>query len=218
MVFIPNIVYMNSRSHDIVIIEDNPDIRLGFQILINSTSVYFVTETFGDCESALLKIISLKPRIILMDIDLPGMNGIEGTKRIKSMLPKTDIVIITVFENSTRVFDALCAGATGYLTKNSTHTELLDALDEIILGGSPMSANIARMVTTSFQKAHTSPFSEKEKIVLRLLVQGKSYKSIANQLDLSIDTIKFHIKNIYLKLQVNNKEDAITIAVANKMV
>lgn len=209
---------MNSKQHDIVIIEDNPDIRFGFQILINSTSNYLVTETFEDCESALTKISSLNPRIILMDIDLPGMNGIEGTKQIKNMLPKTDIVIITVFENSTRVFDALCAGATGYLTKNSNHTELLDALDEIILGGSPMSANIARMVTTSFQKARTSPFSEKEKIVLQLLVQGKSYKSIANQLDLSIDTIKFHIKNIYLKLQVNNKEDAIAKAVSEKLV
>lgn len=209
---------MNSKQHDIVIIEDNPDIRFGFQILINSTSNYLVTETFEDCESALPKIASLNPRIILMDIDLPGMNGIEGTKQIKNILPKTDIVIITVFENSTRVFDALCAGATGYLTKNSNHTELLDALDEIILGGSPMSANIARMVTTSFQKARTSPFSEKEKIVLQLLVQGKSYKSIANQLDLSIDTIKFHIKNIYLKLQVNNKEDAIAKAVSEKLV
>jgi DNA-binding NarL/FixJ family response regulator len=209
---------MNIQKHDIVIIEDNPDIRLGFQILINSTSKYLVSETFEYCENALDKIVALNPRIVLMDIDLPGMNGIEGTKRIKNLLPKTDIIIITVFENSERVFDALCVGATGYLTKNSTHTELLDALDEIIIGGSPMSANIARMVTTSFQKARTSPFSEKEKLVLQLLVVGKSYKSIASQLDLSIDTIKFHIKNIYLKLQVNNKEDAITKALNQKLV
>lgn len=209
---------MSSQPHDIVIVEDNPDIRLGFQILINSTSNYCVTATFEDCETALTKIVSLNPRIVLMDIDLPGMDGIEGTKRIKGLLPKADIVIITVFENSKRVFDALCAGATGYLTKNSNHIELLDALGEIILGGSPMSANIARMVTTSFQKSNKSPFSEKEKNVLQLLVVGKSYKSIANQLDLSIDTVKFHIKNIYLKLQVNNKEDAIAKALSEKLV
>lgn len=209
---------MNILKHDIIIIEDNPDIRLGFQILINSTSKYWVSETFEDCESALLKVVALNPRIVLMDIDLPGISGIEGTKFIKNLLPKTDIIIITVFENSARVFDALCVGATGYLTKNSSHTELLDALDEIISGGSPMSANIARMVTTSFQKARVSPFSEKEKLVLQLLVIGKSYKSIASQLDLSIDTIKFHIKNIYLKLQVNNKEDAIAKAISEKLV
>lgn len=209
---------MNIHKHDIVIVEDNPDIRLGFQILINSTSKYTVLGTFEDCESAISKIVTLNPRIVLMDIDLPGINGIEGTKRIKALLPKTDIVIITVFENSARVFDALCVGASGYLTKNSNHTELLDALDEIILGGSPMSANIARMVTSSFQKARVSPFSEKEKMVLQLLVLGKSYKSIASQLDLSIDTIKFHIKNIYIKLQVNNKEDAIAKALSEKLV
>ena len=209
---------MNIQQHDIVIIEDNADIRLGFKILINATAKYVVHETFEDCESALPKIVSLNPRIVLMDIDLPGIDGIEGTRRIKNLLPKTDIIIITVFENSQRVFDALCAGATGYLTKNSNHVELLDALDEIIVGGSPMSANIARMVTTSFQKARNSPFSEKEKVVLQLLVVGKSYKSIANQLNLSIDTIKFHIKNIYLKLQVNNKEDAITKALSEKLI
>jgi DNA-binding NarL/FixJ family response regulator len=206
------------NKRDIVIIEDNADIREGFKLLINSTSNYHVSDTFEKCELAFNRIKSSPPHIILMDIDLPGMNGIEGSRKIKALHPKIEIIIITVFENSNRVFDALCAGATGYLTKNSSHVQLLSALDEVMQGGSPMSANIARMVASSFHKNLKSPLSEREHEVLSLLSDGKSYKSISDLLFISLATVKFHIKNIYIKLQVSSKEDAISTARDKKFI
>lgn len=208
---------MNTKK-DIVIIEDNIDVREGFKMLINSTADYRVSDTFETCELAFDRIKSSPPQIILMDIDLPGMNGIEGTRKIKSMYPQIEIIIITVFENSNRVFDALCAGATGYLTKNSSHIQLLSALSEVCEGGSPMSANIARLVAQSFHKNLNSPLSEREHEVLSLLSQGKGYKSISDMLYISLATVKFHIKNIYIKLQVSSKEDAITTARDKKII
>jgi len=209
---------MNTKSN-IVIVEDNQDIREGFKLLINSTSQYNVVETFDNCEQAIVALPKLNVDIVLMDIDLPGMNGIEGTREIKNKFPHIEIVIITVFENSNRVFDALCAGATGYLTKNSSHLQLLSALEDVKAGGAPMSANIARMVAGSFHKnTSSSSLSKREVEVLALLVDGKSYKSIAMQLDVSLSTVKFHIKNIYIKLQVTTKEDAISIAKKEKYI
>jgi DNA-binding NarL/FixJ family response regulator len=144
-----------------------------------------------------------------MDIELPGMDGIQGTKEIKKMLPKTKVIMVTVYENSRNVFDALCAGATGYLTKNTNSDKLIEALDELQAGGAPMSINIAKMVVESFKKAPDSVLTERETQVIEMLSQGSSYKSIALKLDISINTIKYHIKNTYDKLQVHSKEEAI---------
>jgi DNA-binding NarL/FixJ family response regulator len=209
---------MTNLPKNIILIEDNPDIRTGFQLLINSTAQYRMTHVFESCEKAFENSTSMQPDIVLMDIDLPGMNGIEGTKQIKALFPKAEVIIITVFENSDRVFEALCAGATGYLTKNSSHSQLLDALDEVTLGGAPMSANIARMVANSFHKQNSNLLSDRELDVLRLLVEGKSYKTISERLDISFSTVKFHIKNIYIKLQVSSKEDAIAKAKSQRIV
>ena len=209
---------MKSELKKIVIIEDNPDVGSGFELLINATENYKVIQVFENCKDALVDIKTLKPDIVLMDIDLPGMNGIEGTSIIKSLLPKTEI-IITVFENSERVFGAMNAGASGYLTKNNGYKELIDALDEVVKGGAPMSAKIARMVVKSFAKETiNNPLSKQESKVLSQLAEGKSYKSISNLLDVTLDTVKFHIKNIYIKLQVNNKEDAISEGKKNKYI
>lgn len=209
---------MNTDLKNIIIIEDNPDIRIGFQLLINSTGKFTVSDTFESCELAFEKIMSIKPDFVLMDIDLPGINGIEGTRYIKSILPQTEILIITIFENSSRVFEGLCAGASGYLTKNTNHIQLLSAIEELSLGGAPMSANIARMVAQSFVIKNNNLLSDREMEVLKLLVEGKSYKTIADYLDISLSTVKFHIKNIYIKLQVTSKEDAITKAKIQKIV
>ncbi|HMV03295.1 MAG TPA: response regulator transcription factor [Chitinophagales bacterium] len=210
---------MKSELKKIVIIEDNPDVGSGFELLINATENYKVIQVFENCKDALVDIKTLKPDIVLMDIDLPGMNGIEGTSIIKSLLPKTEIIIITVFENSERVFGAMNAGASGYLTKNNGYKELIDALDEVVKGGAPMSAKIARMVVKSFAKETiNNPLSKQESKVLSQLAEGKSYKSISNLLDVTLDTVKFHIKNIYIKLQVNNKEDAISEGKKNKYI
>ncbi len=208
---------MESKK-EIIIIEDNTDVREGLKLLINSTSEYCVTDVFESCEKAYDKVISSRPDIILMDIDLPGVNGIEGTSHIKTVLPKTEIIIITIFENSHRVFEALCAGASGYLTKNSNHIELLKALDEVIACGAPMSTNIARMVISSFHKNSASPLSERETQVLESMVEGKSYKSVADFLEISLGTVKFHIKNIYIKLQVSSREEAIAKARKEKYI
>ncbi len=210
---------MKEKLIEVVIIEDNYDLRSGFELLINATGRYRVTGVFDRCEEAICVIKSLTPNIVLMDIDLPGINGIEGTAIIKSLLPKTEIIIITVFENSERVFEAMCAGASGYLTKNNGQQELVTALNEVIKGGAPMSANIARMVVKSFAKnTIDNPLSKQETKILMLLAEGKSYKSIALSLHISLDTVKFHIKNIYIKLQVTNKEDAIVIGKKHKYI
>ena len=200
------------NKHKVVIVEDNLDVSEGFRTLINSTDHFEVTHTFDDAESALKNLENISPDIILMDIDLPGINGIEATNRIKQKFPKVNIIIITVFENSHRVYEALCVGATGYLTKNTNSAQLLNALDEVIEGGAPMSANIARMIVNSFHRNTKSPLTEKETSVLLKLSEGKSYKSTADLLFISLATVKFHIKNIYLKLQVCTKEEAITLA------
>lgn len=183
------------------------------------TKQYEVVNYYHQADEALKNIWKDKPDIALVDIDLPGgMNGIEATRKLKSLLPKCEIIIITVFENSTKVFDSLSAGATGYLTKNSNQLEVIDALDQITRGGSPMSPTIARMVVGSFKRNNNNPFTDKELLVLEALVEGKSYRSISLGMDVSIDTIRFHIKNIYLKLQVNTKEDAISKAKVNNWV
>ncbi|WP_044203313.1 response regulator transcription factor [Flammeovirga sp. OC4] len=197
----------------IIIVEDNQDVQEAFKLLIETkTNDYSVINTYDNCEDALSNLKTDLPEIVLMDIDLPGMNGIEGTRQIRQTLPKTDILIISVHENSQYVFDALCAGATGYITKNSNHTQLLKALDEVSAGGAPMSTHIAKLVVKSFRRESESPLTGRETDVLNLLAEGKSYMDIADQISVSKDTVKFHIKNIYLKLQVSNKIEAVTKA------
>ena len=202
----------------IEIVEDNDVVRDGLQLLINSMSDHTVVGAYGACEPAIKNLDKDLPDIILMDLDLPGMNGIEGTQRIKKMHPDIHIIVITVHEDSEMVFQALCAGASGYITKNANHSRLLDAIDEVQSGGSPMSSKIARMVVDSFQKNHNSPLSSRETEVLELLAKGKSYTVIADELFIHKETVKSHIKNIYFKLHVNSKADALEIARKNKLI
>lgn len=202
----------------IVIIEDNALLAEGYKKIINSSSIFYVIEIYNNCESAIKNLKHDQPDIILMDIELPKMNGVEGTKHIKSIHPKIEIIIVTVYENSSTVFDALCAGASGYLSKNSSKLELISALKEVMEGGAPMSINIAKMVVTSFRKSSNSVLSKRETEVLTLLASGKSYNSVAETLFISVNTIRFHIKNIYEKLQVNSKEEAIEKANKNKII
>jgi DNA-binding NarL/FixJ family response regulator len=209
---------MEEDTIKIIIIEDNDIIREGFELLINSMNTYEVIETFSSCEDAIKKVSRLEPDVVLMDIELPGMNGREGTKKIKSILPNPEIIVITIHENAELVFQALCAGASGYMTKNTDHSKLLNAINEVINGGAPMSTNIARMVVESFQLNQDSPLSERETQVLELLSKGKSYSIIANELFIHKETVKSHIKNIYFKLQVHSKAEAIEKAQKNKFI
>lgn len=204
----------------VIIIEDNMDICLSYSMLINKTNNYKVINTYQSGETAILNLSIDAPDIALVDINLQGnMNGIEVTKQIKITFPKIEIVIITIYENSNLVFESLSKGASGYLIKNSNKNEIIEALDLIVKGGSPMSPSIARMIVESFKKnIINNPFSEKENLVLDALVNGKSYKSIAEYLEISLDTVRYHIKNIYLKLQVKTKEEAISKAKTNNWI
>jgi DNA-binding NarL/FixJ family response regulator len=146
------------------------------------------------------------------------MHGIDGIKVIKKILPEVNIIVISVHENSQLVFESLVAGATGYITKSSNYNKVLEAINETMQGGAPMSTNIARLVVESFQRNQNSPLSPRETEVLELLAKGKSYSVIADELFIHKETVKSHIKNIYYKLQVNTKADAIEKAIKNKLI
>jgi DNA-binding NarL/FixJ family response regulator len=206
------------QSIRICIVEDDTLIRDGFALLINSTHGFRIINTYHRCEDALRNLLRDEPDVVLMDIELPGMNGIEGIEKIKKLRPKTNVIVVTVYENDELVFKALCAGAGGYLTKNMQPTRLLEAIREIQEGGAPMSTNIARMVVSSFQKNRNSPLTARETEVLELLAKGKSYTTIAEQLFVDKETIRTHIKNIYWKLEVHSKADAIAKATKEKLI
>tara|TARA_R110001583_G_scaffold52606_6_gene163152 strand:+ start:1268 stop:1897 length:630 start_codon:yes stop_codon:yes gene_type:complete len=199
-----------SKIYKVVIIEDNIPLGLGFAEVVKNTPNFKIANIYDNCEEAIENITYDNADIFLLDIELPGINGVEGAKEIKRLRPKSNIIMITVYENSDMVFDALCAGATGYLTKNLAPNELIDALNETAAGGAPMSIKIAKMVVSSFQKTPSKiELSPREKDVLSLLSEGNSYDSIAEKLFISKNTIKFHLKNIYIKLQVNSNIEAV---------
>jgi len=202
----------------IVIIEDDQLIRESFASLLNESDSLECVKTFESCEDALKEIEELNADLILMDIQLPGMSGIEGIKKIKKKIPEIDIIAVTVHEDPQYVFDALCAGASGYLTKNISPEHLIKAIFEVINGGAPMSTYIARMVINSFHKNSSSPLSPRETEVLQLLAKGKSYTMIADQLFINKETVRSHIKNIYIKLEVNSKAAALDKATREKLI
>lgn len=203
---------MNKR---ITIIEDIAAIREGFSAVLSSVDKYHVVNLYASCEEALSNLASDRPDIVLMDIELPGMNGIAGTAQIKKAMPECIVLIITVLEDSEKVFQSLCAGAGGYIVKNSNLESIVQTIDEALAGGAPMSLSIARMVVQSFQKQSDSPLSDRETVVLQSIAEGKSYSKIAIELFISKETVRSHIKNIYRKLEVSSKADALRIASSN---
>jgi len=196
----------------IMIVEDNDQIREGYALILNTNPKYNVVGAYSKCEKALKNLARDNADIIFMDIELPGMDGIKGIKEIKKLRPDIYIVVISVYEDNEKVFEALCAGASGYITKSSNYLELLDAVDQVLSNGAPMSSKIARMVVQSFQKNYNSPLSNRETQVLSLLSMGATYQSISNELEISLETVKTHVKHIYTKLQVTNKTDALDLA------
>ncbi|TSJ36495.1 response regulator transcription factor [Mucilaginibacter corticis] len=199
----------------IVIVEDNPRISEGFAAVIDQTQDYQVIGNYSDCEAALKNLAADAPDLVLMDIDLPGMDGIAGTQRIKKLRPECIVLIITVLEDSEKVFRSLCAGAGGYIVKNSDSGNILQDIAEALAGGAPMSLQIAKMVVRSFSRAADSPLSGRETEVLQGIAAGKSYTKIALDLFISKETVRSHIKNIYQKLAVSSKADALKIAGTN---
>ncbi|MBK7850403.1 MAG: response regulator transcription factor [Bacteroidetes bacterium] len=211
-------------SLKIAIYEDNRMFRELLTDLVQCSPGLICTGSFPDANNILQKMNRSLPDVILMDIEMPGMNGIEAVKVIKSHFPNTLVLMQTANEEDDKIFDAICAGASGYLLKNTAPSRILEAIHEANLGGSPMSPSVARKVLERFstiQKVSTKnefDLSEREKEILQLLVKGMSYKLIADACFLSIDTVKFHIKNIYEKLQVNSKAEAVAKAFKSGLV
>jgi len=203
----------------VLIVEDDKEIRNSFAVIVNSSPKFFVVSSYGSCEEAIKHMNNDKPDIVLMDIELPGgMNGIKGAKVIKDKWPSTDIIMVTVYEDSDMVFEALKSGASGYITKSANYLELLTALEEISKGGAPMSSKIARMVIDNFHVNPNSPLTKRETEILQLISEGKTYTQISEQLFISKETSKTHIKNIYAKLQVKCKSEAIAKANSDKLI
>ncbi|MBS3946312.1 MAG: response regulator transcription factor [Melioribacter sp.] len=204
----------------VALIEDNTIIRDGLAALINGTPGYSCVGSFPDCESFLYKIPTLDANVVLMDIGLPGMSGIDGISRAKKIKPELNILMLTVYEDSQSVFKALCAGACGYLVKKTPPTRLLEAIKDAFEGGAPMSSLIARQVITLFQQNvgqqnedKDSLLSSREKEVLTSLAEGNNYQSIADKLFISVDTVRHHIRNIYRKLHVHSQSEAVAKAI-----
>lgn len=202
----------------VVIIEDDQEIRESFSLIVNSSQRFMVVGAYGNCEDAIAALTRDKPEIVLMDIELPGMNGIKGTQIIRDKNSSTEIIMVTVYEDSDLVFEALKAGASGYITKSANYTELLSALEEIVRGGAPMSSRIARMVIDNYHINPNSPLTKRETTILQLISEGKTYTQISEELFISKETAKTHIKNIYSKLQVNSKSEAIAKANHDKLI
>jgi DNA-binding NarL/FixJ family response regulator len=209
---------LNKNIIRVVIVEDDDIIRESFVSLINSSEQYLCIADYDTCEAAIKNLTQDSPQIILMDIGLPGISGIEGIRRIKKVYSKVEIIVVTVHNEDEKVFDALCAGASGYLTKNITPGKLLDSLEEVIKGGAPMSTNIAKMVICSFQRSSDSPLTNRETEVLQQLARGKSYTMIADDLHINKETVRSHIKNIYQKLNVSSKSEALEKASKDRLI
>ena len=196
------------------IVEDNEQLRGTLARVINRAEGFRCLSQYGDAESALESLPKDRPEVVLMDINLPGMNGVECVRRLKQVAPNTLIVMLTVYEDTENIFNALAAGAAGYLLKRTKSAELLEAIREVHRGGSPMTTHIARKVTQSFQKAGSSSqptenLSEREQEVLDCLSQGFLYKEIAEKLGISYETVHTYIRRIYEKLQVRTRTEAV---------
>src|SRR6185295_16219978 len=208
-----------SDKKRVLIVEDDKEIRNSFVVIVNSSSQFNVVNGYSSCEEAIKHLNADKPDIVLMDIELPGgMNGIKGAKIIKDKWPTADVIMVTVYEDSDLVFEALKSGASGYITKSANYRELLSALEEISKGGAPMSSKIARLVIDNFHINPNSPLTKRETEILGLISEGKTYTQISEELFISKETSKTHIKNIYSKLQVNSKSQALARAAQDKLI
>jgi len=206
------------RIIKIVIIEDDEIIREGYALLIGKAEGYQVMNTYSSFDEAAKTIVNDKPDVILLDIELPGTNGIAAIPRLKKLLPQAHILILTVYESEKLIFEALANGASGYLTKTTASAKIVESVKEVMDGGGPMSVNIARMVIRSFQRNPNSPLSKRETQILELVADGQSRSQIAKNLFIDLETVRSHIKNIYLKLDVNSRADAIKTAKKNRLI
>jgi DNA-binding NarL/FixJ family response regulator len=207
----------------VLIYEDNPQLREGLTMLINGSDGFEVLSSFKNCNNVVEEVQAFKPDVILMDIDMPGVNGLEGLKLVRSVDTDVKILMLTVFDDNKNVFQAVSNGANGYILKKTPPGKLLEYIAEAQSGGAPMTSSIATQVLRMFssmnnEKGEDYNLSDREKQVLQLLVDGYSYKMIAGEMYIAIDTVRSHIKKIYEKLHVNSKSEAVAKAFKDKIV
>ena len=218
--------YMESAARSVikvVIIEDLRDIREGLAALLNGTEGYKCVGKFGSMEEALRNIQRDVPDVILSDIGLPGMDGIEGVRLIKEKYPEMTILMLSVYNDNERIFDALCAGAQGYLLKKTPPARIVESLNEALGGGAPMSPEIARKVITLFRDIRPPErvdydLTPHETRLLKLLIEGHTKKTAALEIGVSVNTVSFHLKRVYEKLQVHSKSEAVAKALKNRII
>ncbi|HTS65393.1 MAG TPA: response regulator transcription factor [Candidatus Acidoferrales bacterium] len=206
----------------VALVEDQGEIREGLRALIGGTPGFQVCGSWGSMEAALPQILRCVPDVVLIDLGLPGMSGIDGTQTLRERFPKLPILVLTIHRDDQRVFDAICAGASGYLLKSTPPDRLIEGIREVIAGGSPMSPEIARKVIERFQMLgmRHSPeikLTHQEIRLLQLLVQGHSYKTAAADMGVTMHTVSFHLRKIYVKLQVHSKSAAVAKALTGRL-
>ncbi|MBL7972331.1 MAG: response regulator transcription factor [Prolixibacteraceae bacterium] len=206
----------------VLIYEDNPQLREGLTMLIDGSDGFSVVASYKNCNNIIAELKAWNPDVILMDIDMPGINGLEGLRQVREVNQDIKILMLTVFDDNKNVFEALKNGANGYLLKKTPPAKLLEYIGDVASGGAPMTSSIASQVLKMFaempqQTNNEYNLSEREKQVLQLLVNGYSYKMIAGEMFIAIDTVRSHIKKIYEKLQVNSKSEAVAKAFKDKL-
>ena len=208
----------------VAIYEDNRNLREGLFQLIDGTDGFRCVGAFANCDRMLRQIEEVKPNVVLMDIQLPGISGIEAVKILKEKFPEVKVLMETIFEDNNKIFDSICNGAEGYILKNTPPALILSAIKEIYEGGAPMTPSVASKVLKMFKNHSFSSLkeatnlTEREREILKSLVEGMSYKMIAAACFISIDTVSGHIKNIYKKLQVHSKSEAVVKAIKGKII
>ena len=207
----------------VAIVEDRREIREGLAMLIGGTEGFYCAGSYRSAEEALDKIEHHQPDVVLMDIGLPGMSGIQALQILKERYPNILLLMLTVYDDDERIFDAMCAGASGYLLKKTPPAKLLESLSEAVAGGAPMSPEVARRVITLFREIRppdraTYDLTPHETRLLKLFVEGHNYKTAAAELGVTVHTVSFHLRSIYDKLQVHSKSEAVAKALQNRLI
>ena len=216
-----------SEIINVAVVEDNDTIREGLKMLINETEGFSCLAAFSKCETMIKNIKNFNPDVLLMDIGLPGMSGIEGIKQVKALMPELTIIVLTVYEENDLIFDAICAGASGYIVKKTPPSKLIDAIRDAYQGGGPMSSNIARRVIDLFSRRDSDGsgqqkkqfnikendsekrvLTKREKEILNMLIEGHSFKALADSLSINLETVRSSLRNVYKKLHLNYRSGA----------
>lgn len=217
----PRLILSNNMATTIAIFEDNARLRESLTVLLSGVEGYTVCGDYENCAQAAGIVRHHQPDVVIMDINMPGVDGIEGLRIIKEQRPETLIIMHTVLEDDDRLFQCLCGGANGYILKNTSFVHLLEAIENVLNGGAPLSPIIAKKVLQFFRPANPNRLqyhlSDREKEVLKYLVKGYSYKMIASQCHISLDTVRGHIRNIYSKLHVNCGREAVSKALRDNI-